>query len=73
MDVHQIGIKELEVKGMFRYCNVYPEALALVSRGAVNMKKLISYRFTLEQVEEALRLAAARKPGTLKVVVENKA
>ena len=72
MDIHQIGVKELDVKGMFRYRNVYPKALALVARGAVDLEGLISHRFGLDDVEKAIQLAAERQPGTLKIVVENK-
>ena len=71
LDVHQIGVKELEIKGMFRYRNVYPEALALAVRAAVRLEQLISHRYPLAQVEKALDLAASREPGTLKIVMEN--
>ena len=71
LDVHQIGVKELEIKGMFRYRNVYPQALALVARGAIRLEPLISHRYPMERVAEALEQAASQKAGTLKIVVEN--
>lgn len=69
LDLHKVGVKELDVKGMFRYCNTYPEAISMVASGQVNVKKLITHRYKLEDVEKAILFAAERGEGTIKVVV----
>jgi L-iditol 2-dehydrogenase len=70
LDLHAIGTKELTVRGMFRYRNVFPEALALVERGMVQPRRLVSGRFPLANVVQALEEAMARRPGTLKIMIE---
>lgn len=69
LDVHKIGVKELDVRGMFRYCNTYPEAISLVSSGRVNVNKLITHKYKLQDVEKAILFAAKRSEGTIKIVV----
>jgi L-iditol 2-dehydrogenase len=70
LNLHAIGTKELTVRGMFRYRNVYPEAIRLVSSGRVDLKPLITGRYPLSRVVDALEEALARKPGTLKIMID---
>ena len=68
LPVATIQIKELTVTGTFRYANVYPGAIALAASGAVDLDSLVTARFGLEQVAEALSVAKT-DPYTLKPVV----
>jgi L-iditol 2-dehydrogenase len=70
LNLHAIGTRELTIKGMFRYRNVYPEAIRLLSAGLVDLKGLITGRYPLDRVVEALEEALARKPGTLKIMID---
>lgn len=70
LDLHAIGTKELTVRGMFRYRNVFPEALALVANGAARPRRLVSGRYPLTRIVEALEAARARKPGLLKIMID---
>ncbi len=71
LNLHAIGTKELTLRGMFRYRNVYPEAIRLVSAGQVDLKGLITARYPLERVVDALEEAVSRKPGTLKIMINS--
>lgn len=69
LNLHTMGTKELTVRGMFRYRNVYPEAIRLLSAGMVDLEGLITGRFPLEQLIDALCQALDRRPGTLKIMI----
>ncbi|GAA5971101.1 hypothetical protein JCM21900_000398, partial [Sporobolomyces salmonicolor] len=59
--VSAILVKELTIKGSFRYGpDVYRLALDLVARGAVNLKSLISHRYAFKDAKLAF---AANKAG----------
>jgi L-iditol 2-dehydrogenase len=68
LPVATIQIKELTVTGTFRYANVYPAAIALAASGVVDLDGLVTARFGLEQVAEALSVTKT-DPHTLKPVV----
>jgi L-iditol 2-dehydrogenase len=68
LPVATIQIKELQVTGTFRYANCYPAAIALAASGAVDLDGLVTARFGLAEVADALQ-AAKRDPATLKPMV----
>jgi L-iditol 2-dehydrogenase len=68
LPVGLIQARELQVTGVFRYANCYPAAIALAASGAVDLDSLVTARFGLEEVADALT-AAKREPKTLKPMV----
>lgn len=60
-----VQVRELEVHGVFRYANAWPAAIAVAAD--VDLEGLITDRFGLHEVAEALERAGA--PGQVKVVV----
>ena len=60
--------RELEVTGTFRYAGTWPTAIALVAAGRVDLDRLVTGTYTLDQAEEALT-ASRRDPTSVKVVV----
>ena len=68
LPVAVIQIKELVVTGTFRYANVYPAAIALAASGVVDLDGLVTAKFGLEQVAEALP-ASKTDAHTLKPMV----
>ncbi|GAB3700158.1 NAD(P)-dependent alcohol dehydrogenase [Mariniluteicoccus flavus] len=67
MPVRQLHTNELVVTGTFRYANTFPTAIAMAAAGMVDLDGLVTSRFGLDQVEQAL--ASTRDPATLKSVV----
>ena len=60
--------RELEVTGTFRYANTWPTAIALVASGRVNVNRLVTGAYRLDQAEDALT-AARRDQHSIKAVV----
>eukprot|EP00929_Paragymnodinium_shiwhaense_P110535 TRINITY_DN7763_c1_g3_i1.p1 TRINITY_DN7763_c1_g3~~TRINITY_DN7763_c1_g3_i1.p1 ORF type:complete len:430 (-),score=80.74 TRINITY_DN7763_c1_g3_i1:164-1279(-) len=59
--------REIDIIGVYRYCNLYPRALALVASGKVNLKPLISKKFALSEVNEAFQHFASGEP--IKIII----
>lgn len=51
--------REVDIRGIFRYCNDYPLALAMVASGQINVKPLITHHFTIEETQKAFEAAKA--------------
>jgi L-iditol 2-dehydrogenase len=62
--------REIDIRGVFRYANTYPMALAMVASGLANVKPLVSHRYKLEQCAEAFEAARDEKSGAIKVVIQ---
>jgi L-iditol 2-dehydrogenase len=69
MSVLEILDKEIDLLGIFRYANIYPQAIRLIETGLVDVRSMITHKFPLEKTAEALELAYARLDGVIKVVV----
>ena len=60
--------RELEVTGTFRYAGTWPTAIALVAAGRIDLDRLVTGTYRLDQAADALT-AGRRDPHTVKVVV----
>jgi L-iditol 2-dehydrogenase len=60
--------RELEVTGTFRYAGTWPTAIALVAAGRIDLDRLVTGAYRLDQAEDALT-AGRRDPRSVKVVV----
>ncbi|CAH1252768.1 SORD [Branchiostoma lanceolatum] len=61
------ALKEVDIRGNLRYANDYPTALAMIASGQVNVKPLVSHRYSLEQTLEAFEFA--KKGEGIKVMI----
>jgi L-iditol 2-dehydrogenase len=61
--------KELDVRGVNRYANTYPAALALLAAGKLDVHALISHRFPFDRVVEAFSFAVEHPDETIKVMI----
>jgi L-iditol 2-dehydrogenase len=68
LPVSVVQERELELTGTFRYANTWPTAIALVASGRIDLDRLVTGTYRLDQAEDALT-AGRRDPHTVKVVV----
>jgi L-iditol 2-dehydrogenase len=61
--------KELTLGGLFRYANCYADAIAGIAAGRIDVKSLITHRYSLDDCPAAMEFAATEKAKALKVVV----
>ncbi|XP_030376126.1 sorbitol dehydrogenase [Scaptodrosophila lebanonensis] len=61
--------REVDIRGVFRYCNDYPAALALVASGKVNVKRLVTHHFDITETAKAFDTARSRASGAIKVMI----
>lgn len=69
-DVLAASVKEARVEHVFRYANVYPQAISLMANGKVDVKPLITDTYSFADSVEAFDFAAAMPPGSVKVQIE---
>ncbi len=69
INVLEVVDKEVDILGVFRYANTYPEAIQLVTAGLVDVKPMITHHLPLDSTTEALELMHTRVDGAIKVVV----
>jgi len=48
----------------------YLEAVDLIASGKIDVKKVITHKFSLEKIEEAIRIAEDRSQNALKVIID---
>ena len=67
LPVSHIANLEISVTGIFRYVDTWPTAIHLVSSGQVDLDSLVTKKYDLDHVEEALN--SDRDPMNLKTIV----
>ncbi|KAJ5618191.1 hypothetical protein N7537_003305 [Penicillium hordei] len=64
-----ISLAEIDLRFINRYRDTWPPAIACISGGILDLKKLVSHVFPLEQAHDALQLCADTRNGSIKVLV----
>ncbi|MCJ7843479.1 NAD(P)-dependent alcohol dehydrogenase [Lederbergia sp. NSJ-179] len=69
IDITQLVDSELDVYGLFRYVNTYPAAIQALSSGNVNIEKVITHKFALKDIKEAVEMARQQKDVSIKIMI----
>jgi L-iditol 2-dehydrogenase len=69
LNVPHICDNEIDIYGIFRYANTYPQGIRFLASGIPGIQDLMTDRYNLEQTGDALDRAMTNKKGSLKVMV----
>ena len=61
--------KELTIKSVFRYRHIYPLAIKAVAEGRINLKGIVTNRFELDDIQNAMDSCAHDKVNIVKAVI----
>ncbi|KAF2128178.1 sorbitol dehydrogenase-like protein [Dothidotthia symphoricarpi CBS 119687] len=67
----RLSTREVDLQFQYRYCNTWPKAIRLVKSGVIDLSKLVTHRFKLEDAVEAFKTAADPKTGAIKVQIQS--
>ncbi|WP_272661254.1 NAD(P)-dependent alcohol dehydrogenase [Providencia sp. PROV089] len=70
LDIVSAQAKEITFKTIFRYANMYPRTIRLLSAGKLNVKPLLSATYKFKDSVEAYERAAEGRPTDIKIVLE---
>ena len=70
MPIVHAAVHEIDIRGIFRYANCYPAAIAMVASGKVNVKPLVTHRYSLKDAIQAFETARDGKDGAIKVMLK---
>lgn len=62
--------KELTLKGIFRYRNIYPMAIEAVAKGKVNLKEIVTNIFDFEDIKNGMDMSIEQKDKIVKSVIK---
>ena len=65
----RIIMKQLTVLGVTNNEMAWEPLLGLVARGTVNVRDMVTHRFTLDELPQAIALVSKRPPDLIKAVV----
>jgi L-iditol 2-dehydrogenase len=63
--------KELDYVAVNRYANAFPTAIQWISDGRINVKDLITGRFSLNEISEAFEYSSTNPDKVVKTIVIN--
>lgn len=63
------SVKEISVTFQYRYANTWPTVIKLYENGVVNIDKMVTHTFKLEEAEKAFQTSADPSSGAIKVMI----
>ncbi len=69
VDVNAIIDAEVDVLGLFRYANTYPGAIQALSQSSVDIEKVITHKYSLQDTKAAVEMARTQKDTSIKIMI----
>ena len=66
----KIMAKEAEIKSVFRYRNIYPQAIKAIEKGIIDISGIITHEFSFDEVAKAFDFAINHKQEVVKAVIK---
>ena len=70
LDVWAIAHREIDLRGIYRYCDDYPTAISLIADGKVDFTEMITNIYDFNDVQHAFMASILDKEHTLKGVIK---
>jgi L-iditol 2-dehydrogenase len=61
--------KEAEIKTVFRYRTIYPQAIQAMSEGKIDVSGIVTHEFAFDDIAEAFDVNINRKNDVVKIVI----
>ncbi|MCD2493213.1 NAD(P)-dependent alcohol dehydrogenase [Lacrimispora sp. NSJ-141] len=65
----QIMVKEVTIKSVFRYRNLYPVAIAAIASGSIDVKPIVTHYFSFDDSDAAFRTVVEEAKDVIKAVI----
>lgn len=65
----RLSTQEIDLQYQYRYSNTWPRAIRLVQNGVINLRKLVTHRYQLEDAIKAFETASSPRTGAIKVQI----
>ena len=66
----QVMAKELEIRSLFRYVNMFPKSVATVASGLAPIEKVATHVYTLDDIQQAFEDSVNKKNEVVKAVIK---
>jgi len=70
LPVMDVICREYDLRGVFRYCNAFGPAIAMLAANRVRLKPLMTHVFPLEQINSAFDIVRKQKDTSIKVQIQ---
>ncbi len=68
----KIMAKEARIESVFRYRNIYPQAIAAIADGIIDVSGIVTHEFDFDDIQEAFDCAINNKDEVVKAVIKIK-
>lgn len=70
LDTDRVVLDEIDVYGVRSSPNAYPELIGLIGAGMINVRRLVSRVYPLEEINQAFEAFRARQDGAIRMVIK---
>ncbi|XP_068210844.1 sorbitol dehydrogenase-like [Palaemon carinicauda] len=63
------AVREVDIRGVYRYTNCYPTAIDMISNGLIDVKPLVTHRFRFDEYNKAFETFRDGADGAIKCII----